>query len=59
MRLLLDEMLPATIAEELRARGHDVWAEAEPSDLRGIADHDLGRTPFIGPPAVRVAVVVG
>lgn len=24
MRLLLDEMYPATIAEQLRARGHDV-----------------------------------
>lgn len=41
MRLLLDEMLPAAIADELRARGHDACAVVERTELRGLADHDL------------------
>lgn len=41
MKLLLDEMLPARIAEQLRERGHDTLAvEADPS-LRGLTDPDL------------------
>ncbi len=28
MKLLLDEMVPTALAEQLRARGHDVAAEA-------------------------------
>jgi hypothetical protein len=31
-------MLPAVVAEQLRARGHDVSAVVE---LRGLADNDL------------------
>lgn len=40
MRLLLDEMISATVAEQLRARGHDVLAVQEPDleHLRGIDD---------------------
>lgn len=43
MRLLLDEMLSATIARELRRRGHDVVAVQDPDlvHLRGIADCTL------------------
>jgi predicted nuclease of predicted toxin-antitoxin system len=41
VRLLLDEMLPAVIAEQLRAHGHDVTAVAEQPGLRGTADPDL------------------
>lgn len=33
MKLLIDEMWPATLAEELRRRGHDVVAVAERSEL--------------------------
>lgn len=33
MRLLIDEMWPATLAEGLRRRGHDVIAVMERSDL--------------------------
>lgn len=33
MRLLIDEMWPATLAEELRRRGHDVVAVIERPDL--------------------------
>ncbi|HUN78386.1 MAG TPA: DUF5615 family PIN-like protein [Solirubrobacteraceae bacterium] len=41
MKLLLDEMLPARIAEQLRERGHEAMAvEADPS-LRGLTDPDL------------------
>lgn len=36
--LLLDEMLSPKIAEELRQRGHDVYAIAERPDLRGLGD---------------------
>ncbi|MGH2805284.1 MAG: DUF5615 family PIN-like protein [Thermoleophilaceae bacterium] len=41
MRLLLDEMYPAGIAEGLRARGHDVVAVVERSDLRNLSDADV------------------
>jgi Domain of unknown function (DUF5615) len=39
--MLLDEMLPAAIAEHLRARGHDVSAVVERRELRGLVDDDL------------------
>lgn len=40
MRLLLDEMISATVAEQLRARGHDVIAVQDPDlgHLRGVDD---------------------
>lgn len=38
MRLLLDEHFSPRIARELRARGHDVVAVAERSDLIGRSD---------------------
>ena len=38
MRLLLDEMYDQTIAQRLRARGHDVVAVTERADLRGLSD---------------------
>ena len=38
LRLLLDEMYPYTIAEQLRARGHDVIAVGERPALRGAPD---------------------
>ena len=41
MRLLLDEMLPAVIAQQLRNRGHDVVAVAELLELRGLPDDEL------------------
>jgi len=41
MRLLLDEMFPAWIAESLRALGHDVIAASDRAELRGLPDHDL------------------
>lgn len=43
MKLLLDEMLAARIAEQLRGRGrgHDVVAVDENHHLRGLADPDL------------------
>ncbi len=41
MRLLLDELYSHEIAQQLRARGHDVIAVAERSDLRGLADERL------------------
>ena len=39
--LLLDEMLSAAIAEQLRARGFDAGAVVEDSTLIGTADEDL------------------
>lgn len=41
MRLLLDEMLPAVIADQLRSRDHDVLAVDERPDLRGLPDDEL------------------
>lgn len=41
MKLLLDEMLPATIAEQLRHHGHDVIAVTEHPELRGLPDPEL------------------
>ena len=41
MRLLLDEHFSPEIARQLRARGHDVVAAAELSDLSGLTDADL------------------
>lgn len=40
MRLLLDEMIAAVVAEQLRDRGHDVVAVQDPphAHLRGIDD---------------------
>jgi predicted nuclease of predicted toxin-antitoxin system len=38
VRLLIDEMYPATIAEQLRRRGHDASAVTERSELRSLAD---------------------
>jgi predicted nuclease of predicted toxin-antitoxin system len=38
VRLLLDEMWSAAIAEQLRRRGHDVIAVKEQPNLRGQAD---------------------
>lgn len=40
MRLLLDEMISATVAEQLRARGHNIVAVQDPDlgHLRGIDD---------------------
>lgn len=41
MKLLLDEMYSFAVAQQLRRRGHDVFAVAERADLRGTADEDL------------------
>ena len=43
MRLLLDEMISATVAVELRTRGHDVLAVQDPDlvHLRGVEDRRL------------------
>jgi predicted nuclease of predicted toxin-antitoxin system len=41
VKLLLDEMLPATIAEQLRRRGHDVGAVSERPEIRGLPDPEL------------------
>jgi hypothetical protein len=41
VKLVLDEMYPPAIAEQLRARGHDVDAVTGRSELRALADTDL------------------
>jgi hypothetical protein len=41
LKLLLDEHYSAAIAEQLRARGHDVRAVQEVPDLREISDPEL------------------
>lgn len=41
MRLLLDEMLSAGIAEQLQSRNHDVLAVDKTPELRGLPDPDL------------------
>jgi predicted nuclease of predicted toxin-antitoxin system len=41
VRLLLDEMYAPSVAEALRAEGHDVVAVAAEPSLRGAADEDL------------------
>lgn len=43
MRLLLDEMLDAAIAEQLRKRGHDVEAVQGNTELEARTDLDLLR----------------
>ena len=41
MKLFLDEMWSADIAEQLRRRGHDVVAVTELPNLRGLRDAEL------------------
>ena len=41
MKLLLDEMLSAVVAERLRGRARDVEAVSEQRELRGLTDLDL------------------
>lgn len=41
MKLLLDEMYPATLADQLRRRGHDVSAETERPELRSLPDAEV------------------
>jgi hypothetical protein len=41
VKLLLDEMLPRSAAEELRARGHDVVMVIERTDLRSKSDEAI------------------
>jgi predicted nuclease of predicted toxin-antitoxin system len=41
VKLLLDEMISARIAERLRADGHDVRAIDESPGLRGLSDPDV------------------
>jgi predicted nuclease of predicted toxin-antitoxin system len=42
VRLLLDEMIPAAVARQLRGRGLDAVSVSERSDLRSLSDPDLG-----------------
>lgn len=51
--LLLDEMLSPTIAQKLRARGHDVYAISERPDLVGLPDDQV-----LGLGAVQARAVV-
>ncbi len=44
LKLLLDEMYPPAIAEQLRRRGHDVDAAAARGELRMLADPDIFAT---------------
>jgi hypothetical protein len=41
VKLLIDEMLSASVAEQLRQRGHDVIAVDEHRELRGLSDADV------------------
>jgi predicted nuclease of predicted toxin-antitoxin system len=41
LRLLLDEMYPHRIAEQLRRKGHDVDAVSARAELRGCSDEQL------------------
>jgi hypothetical protein len=41
VRLLLDEMISAVVAVQLRGRGRDVEAVSERRELRGLEDEDL------------------
>jgi hypothetical protein len=41
VRLLLDEMISAVVAEQLRVRGRDVEAASERRELRGLPDEEL------------------
>lgn len=43
MRLLLDEMFPGALAQQLRARGHDVVSIHDPAHVRleGASDADV------------------
>lgn len=41
MKLLLDEMISAVVAEQLRGHDGDVEAVSERRELRGLTDHDL------------------
>jgi predicted nuclease of predicted toxin-antitoxin system len=41
VKLLLDEMISAVVAEQLRARDREVEAVSERRELRGLADEDL------------------
>ena len=41
MKLLLDEMISAVVAEQLRARDRDVEAVIKRRELRGLTDRDL------------------
>jgi predicted nuclease of predicted toxin-antitoxin system len=41
VRLLLDEMLSAVVAEQLRGRERDAEAVSERRELRGLTDRDL------------------
>lgn len=41
MKLLLDEMIAAVVAEQLRDRDREVGAVSERRELRGLSDEDL------------------
>ncbi|MHB1468368.1 MAG: DUF5615 family PIN-like protein [Solirubrobacteraceae bacterium] len=41
MKLLIDEMYPPVIAEQLRARSHDVEAVTERIEIRALSDTEL------------------
>lgn len=53
LRLLLDEMYPAAIAQQLRRRGHEVDAVTERPELRALSDDAL----FAGAHEWRCAMV--
>jgi nucleoside-diphosphate-sugar epimerase len=53
LRLLLDEMYPPSIAEQLRARGHDVVAVTARAEMRALPDDAV----FAGAQQERRAVV--